>query len=193
MVGFLDESVHAALLQSELVEEELLVLIRVERGDVFLGLGRDDHGLGTLLGGNVLNLSAVIIACFGRQLVYVAHVEHRLGGQQKEVVGCLLLLLALEGHAAGVLPLVEHLLVGLEHLQQHLGILVARGGHLLGLGQLGLDGLQVFELQLGVDDVLVGQRVDGHAALAYHVVVVEAADDMDDGVALADVTEKLVA
>ncbi len=146
VVGLLDEAVDTALLQAELIEEELLVLVGVEGGDVLLGLGGDDHGLGALLLGNLLDLLAVLVAVLGACLVYVADVEHGLGGQQEQVVGGLLLVLVVEGHRAGVLSLVEHFLIGVEHVDQHLGVLVARGGYLLLLGQLALDGLQVLEL-----------------------------------------------
>ena len=47
-VGLLDETVYAALLQSQLVEKHLLVVIGLERRDVFLCLGGYYHGLGAL-------------------------------------------------------------------------------------------------------------------------------------------------
>ena len=46
---------------------------------------------------------------------------------------------------------------------------------------------KVFELQFCVDNLLVGNRVDRSAALANDVVVVEAAQNVDYGVGLADV------
>ena len=109
-------------------------------------------------------------------------------------MGGLLLLLALKGHRAGVAALLQRLLVGFEHVHQHLGVLVvAYGCYLLVFGELGLDGVEVFELQLGVDNLLVLHGIDGSTALAHHIVVVETADYMDDGVALTNVAQKLVA
>lgn len=81
----------------------------------------------------------------------------------------------------------------MEHLDEHLGVFVACGSDLLLLRELALDGLEILELQLRVDDVLVGSGVYGCAALTHHIVVVEAADDVDDRVALTDVAEELVA
>ena len=58
-----------------------------------------------------------------------------------------LLLLALEGHAAGVQTLVEGLLISFEHAHSHLGVLVvADGRNFLLLRELSLDGLEVFKL-----------------------------------------------
>ena len=108
-------------------------------------------------------------------------------------MGRLQLFFGVEGHRAGILTTVKHLLVGLEHTHEHLGVLVASGSNLLLLGQLSLNGLKVLKLQLGIDNVFVGCGVYGCPTLAHHIVVVEATDDMDNGVALTDVTQKLIA
>ena len=52
--------------------------------------------------------------------------------------------------------------------------------------------LEVFELQLGVDDFFVANRVYTSVDV-HHIAVVETAQHVDDGVGLADVAEKLVA
>ena len=88
--------------------------------------------------------------------------------------------------------MVEHFLVCLQYGKLHLGILVAGSGSLLGLGQSAFDGLEVLELQLGVDDLLVADGVDGAVDVG-DVVVVEAAEHVDDGVGLADVAQELIA
>ena len=56
-----------------------------------------------------------------------------------------------------------------------------------------VDGFEVFELQFGINDFLIGHRIYGHAALAHDIIIVEAADDMDDGVALTDVSKEFIA
>ena len=105
-----------------------------------------------------------------------------------------LLLLRLELHGACVLALLQHLLVGFEHGYCHLGVLVvANGCYLRLLLQLALYGFEVLELQLGVDYFLVFYGIDAGTALAHDVVVVEAAQNVYDGVGLADVAEELVA
>ena len=73
-----------------------------------------------------------------------------------------------------------------------LGELVAAGfGGFLAFLDAALHGLQVFELQLGVNDLFVTHRV--HASVhMHHVLVVEAAQHMDDRVRLADVSQELV-
>ena len=104
------------------------------------------------------------------------------------------LLLCLELHGACVLALLEHFLVSLEHRHCYLGVLVvADGGNLRLLLELSLYGLEVLKLKLGVDDFLVLYGVYACAALTYDVVVIEAAEHVDDGVSLTDVSEELIA
>ena len=55
-----------------------------------------------------------------------------------------------------------------------------------------LDGLKVFQLQLGVYYLLVAHGVDGAVDVS-DVVVIETAQHVYDGVSLAYVSEKLVA
>ena len=80
-----------------------------------------------------------------------------------------------------------------QHLILQLGLLVAtRGSLLLHLLYALLDGLEILDLQLGIDDFLVAHGVHG-AVHVGHVVVVEAAQHVDDGIRLADVGQELVA
>jgi hypothetical protein len=81
----------------------------------------------------------------------------------------------------------------LEHLDQPLGFLVvARLGDLGRARQRLLDRRQVSQAELGLDHLDVGDRVDP-AGDVDDVLVVEAADDVDDRIGLADVGEELVA
>jgi len=72
------------------------------------------------------------------------------------------------------------------------GVLVARLGGLVRLGDALCEGVQVGQDQLHVDDLDITNRVDGAVDVG-DVGVVEAADDVDDGVHLTDVTQELVA
>ena len=74
----------------------------------------------------------------------------------------------------------------------HAGLLVAALGLLAVLVGAALGGLQVGEDQLEVDDLDVADRVDAVLDMG-DVGVVEAADDVEDGVHAADVPEELVA
>ena len=60
----------------------------------------------------------------------------------------LLLFLAFESYATGVLSLLQNSLVSLQNGNHQLGILVAGSSSLLLFGELRFDGFQVFELQL---------------------------------------------
>ncbi len=80
----------------------------------------------------------------------------------------------------------------LEDLAQAQRVLVAGLRRFFGALQAALDGVEVGERELGVDDLDVGARIDppGHV---HDVVVREAAHDVRDRIGLADVREELVA
>ena len=191
-VCLLDESVYTALFQSEFFEEHQFVLVGFQRSDVFLCLGSDDHTLSTFFLGDFLYLLAILVAGFGRSLVNIGYVEHRLGSEEEEVVSHLLLFLAFESNATGILSLLQFCLVSLEHGNHQLGILVAGSSSLLLLGELRFDGFQVLELQLCIDDALIFQWVNLGATLAHDVVIVEAADYVDDSIALTDISQEFI-
>ena len=63
---------------------------------------------------------------------------------------------------------------------------------LTGSTQTALDGLQVLELQLEIDDLLVPHRV--HTAVHMgDIGVIETAEYVQDSISLADIGQKLVA
>ena len=71
-------------------------------------------------------------------------------------------------------------------------MLVPSRGLFLELAQTALDGLQVLELQLEIDDLLVPHRV--HTAVHMgDIGVIETAEYVQDGVRLADIGQELVA
>ena len=105
----------------------------------------------------------------------------------------LLFVFAIKRHLTCVLSLFQNGFVSLEDGAHELGIFVACCSCLLLFGQLTVDGFEVFQLQLGVDDAFILQRIDRHAALTHDIVVVEAADNVDDSVTLADVSQELIA
>ena len=75
---------------------------------------------------------------------------------------------------------------------QLLGLLVAALGLLLHRDDAPLEAFEVGQHQLGLDRVDVGQRIDAALDMG-DVVVLEAAHDMGDRVAFADIGEELVA
>ena len=95
-------------------------------------------------------------------------------------------------HAPAGTALAEGVAVTGEEGGKLLGLLVACRGRLGALGQAGLDGLEVLYLELQVNDFLVADWVDGAVHMDY-IAVVEAAEDVEYGVAFADVGEELVA
>lgn len=133
-----------------------------------------------------------MVAADGGCVVDVAYVEHGLGGEQEELAGEFLLVDAVEGHRAGGQALVQRFLDAGQDAVLELGDLVAYLSGLEGLGDAALDGLQVLDEELVVDDFLVAHGVDGAVDVG-DVVVVEAAEHVDYGIGLADVGQELVA
>ena len=72
------------------------------------------------------------------------------------------------------------------------GVLVSGLGGLLDFGGAGLNRFQVFQLQLHINHLLVSNGVDT-AIDVNHVAVIETPQQVQDGISLADVSEKLVA
>jgi hypothetical protein len=161
-------------------------------GDVGFGRCGDHQHFCPFVGDGGAHRLGVGVARRGAPFVDVADVEHRFVGQQVEI-GHQLAVLLVQFDGAGAAALFEYGLVLEQQFDGALGILVAaRRGLLLGLRQPALDGFEVFELQLGVDDSFVAHGVY-RAVHMGDVAVVEAAQHVNDGVALADVAQELVA
>ena len=191
-VGRFDQARHARLLQPQVFEEHLPLVEVFQFGDVGLRGGGDDEHFGPLAGDGLPDGLGVGVTRRGALFVDVADVQHGLVGQQVEV-GDQFAVLLVEFHGAGRKPLFQHRLVLQEQLHGALGLLVAaRGGLLLGLGEPVLDGFEILQLQFGVDDALVAHGVY-RAVDVGDVAVVEAPQDVDDRIRVADVAQKFVA
>jgi hypothetical protein len=79
-----------------------------------------------------------------------------------------------------------------SNANQFLGFLVAGAGLLALAIERALDGGEVGQRQFGEDRFDVGQRIDAPRDMD-DVVVLEAADDADDGIGFADIGQELVA
>ena len=196
-----DEPVQTGAGQAQVLHEHGPVL-GVHLGKVLLGLGTDGDDLGPLGVGTGLHLLIVLVVLrVGHTVVvHIAGVNNGLSGQQTHFPqGQGLFFVALvHGEGPGALTLTQMLHQRLQPFA--LGLC----GFVAGLGGLGepvqpvLGQLQVGEDQLHVDGLNVPVRVHGHrlGGVLHHmddVVVVKAADHMDDGVALPDVAQELVA
>ena len=192
-VGGFDQSADAALLQTQLLEEHLALFVGLQLGNLALDLGGYDQHLGALFRSDLAHCLHVGVAVHGGGFVHVADVQHGFVGQQEQLVRGLLLLFVLRRHDAGRLALLERSLEAQVDVQRGLGLFVAAHAHLfLDALDTRFNGLQILELQLGVDDLLVAHGVHGTVHMN-DVVVVEAAEHMDDSIGLADVGEEFVA
>ncbi len=119
-------------------------------------------------------------------------VEHWLVGQEVEV-GDQFFIFLFQFHGAGAQSLFEHRFVLQKQLHGTFRIFIAaRSGLFLRLGKPVLDGFQIFKLQFRVDNTLVADGIDVSVDVG-DVVIVETAKYVNDGVRIADVSEKFVA
>ena len=123
--------------------------------------------------------------------VHVADIEHRLIGQQMQIVDQLAVFLV-QFDGAGAFALLQRRLVTRQDVEQPFGALIPGRSLLLHFGNAALDRFEVFQLQLGVDDLLVADGIDA-AVYVRDVVIVETAQHMNDSVRLADIGQKLIA
>mgnify|MGYP001377253430 CR=1 FL=1 len=187
--------IEGRLLEPQCLEHFRPISIR-HLGKLGLDLRADGDDLGVLLLRVLAHLHAGLGGAFQVVLVHVHDVKDFLGGDEAEALEHFLLLGIVDLDGAGRLAAFERGLELLEHLVAgHLLGLAALGGS-LGLGERALDGLEVGEHQFRGDDLDVADGIDG-ARDVDDVLAAggfgEAADDLQNGVHLADVGEELVA
>lgn len=103
------------------------------------------------------------------------------------------LVVVLRNDGAGALSLFQSIFIAEQEFVFYLCCLVATHlGYFLHALDAVFHGVEVFQLQLCVDDFLVAHGVH-RAVHVDDVAVVEAAQHVDDGIALADVAQELVA
>ena len=174
MVCRLDQTVHARLLQAYLLKKHLPLVVGLKLGYLALYLGCDNQYLRVFVLHCLAHRVDITVACDGTCLVDIADIHDRLAGQKEQVVGNPLLVFCVERDRTSTLPLLQGFFIAHQHLVGLLCLFVATRLRLfLHLGYAALYRLEVFYLQLGIDDLLVAHRV--HLAVDMHdVVVVEA-------------------
>ena len=190
VVGRTDHAVEARLFHPHIGEEHGAVFFR-HFEQLNLGLsGNSDNRRALFLGdlAHCLEIRVVLKAVFA----HVGDKHHGLQGKETVILDQQLLFVS-QRHSAGGLAFIQDGLEFLQHSDQLRGFLV---GALLGLLAPLLDLLlndgKVRERQLRIDDFNIGSRIH-FAGHMNNVVVLEAADDMGNGVALTDVGEELIA
>ena len=190
LVAGADHAVEAGLFKADGFEIVRLLAGR-QNGDLALDLGRDDNGFRTLFLGPLEDLGRERVALVGGCLLYVAHVENRLGGEEAEhLEQALFFDLAL--HHAGGLALAQQGQGAVDEVEGFLGLLVVALGLLLERSDTLFEAVEVGQHQLGLDGLDIGNRVDLALDMG-DVRVLEAAHHMGDGIDLADVGQELVA
>src|SRR5450631_84798 len=193
LVRGVGHGVQAGLLQAEALQKGRTIG-GVEAGDLRLGGGADDdHRRSFGLGVGAQRADELVGGGAGELLLGdVGDVEDLLQGQQAHVAEQRLRF-GVQSLRARRLAFVEARFQLFAQVEDELllfdGLPLER---LLGPLDPLVDGLQVFETELGVDGGDVGHRINAPLDVD-DVVVLEAADDVGDGVGLADVGQKLIA
>ena len=186
-----DDAREAGLFQPHF-GQEFHFLLAVHADEVALDRGGDDHRLGALGLGLFEHARGKCIALGGGVFLDIADIQDRLGGEQLRLREQAFLFLIVQlGQPRGLAVAQQ-----IERLGQHgglrLGVLVARIALFLEGGDALFQALQIGQHQLGLHRLGIGDGID----LVFDmldVVILEAAQHMDDGVHLADIAEELVA
>ena len=192
MVCALYETDHTGLFETHLLKEHLTVVIVLHLGNLGLGPGGYDEYLGILLLDSLADGVDIFVAGDGGGVINVAYVHHRLVGEKEQVVGDRHLIIIDEGDAAAGLAGLKGGLVPDEQGGELRCLLVSGLAGLLRLGEAGVNSLKVLYLEFEVHNLLVADRIHGTVHVD-DIAVVEATEDVQDGIALTDVGEELVA
>ena len=193
LVGCFDESIDTTLFQAHIFEKFLTLFVGFEFGNVGFGLRCHNKDFSSFVLHRFAHTCHIFIARSGRTFVHVAHIEHRLRGEQEKIASSRLFVFGVELHAASILTFEQSFFNGRKHLIFHLCVFVAThlSDFLYALDAV-LHRFQILQLEFGVDDFLVAHRI--HATIyVYHVAVVKTAQHVDDGISFADVAQELVA
>ena len=193
LVGRTYQPAHARLFQPHFLQEHPAVFVRLQFGNVGFRLGRHNQDFSTLLFHRLTHLLHVLVAAYGAGFVHVAHIHHRLRGEQEQLVRYFLFVLRFKLHGACRFALQQRLTVAHQHLIRLFGHLVAPGLRLfLHLLNAAFNGFQVLQLKFRINDFLVAHRV--HTAVHMrHVLIVEAAQHVQNGIRFTNVGQELVA
>ena len=190
-VGRPNQLGHAWLIQAQVGQEHVPLLRILKLGDVRLdGRAQDQHASALLFrhGAHAIHMG---ISTDHGPFVDVAHVQDGLGRQQLHLFHQGLFEL-FQFETTGTLPLLQMLDKAGEERHLFDGVLVPRLGRLLDLGHARLHRFQILELKFDVDDLFVPDGIDAPVDV-HNVVVLEAAQHVQNGVRRPDVAQELVA
>ena len=190
VVSRADHAVEARLFHSHIGEEHGAVFFRhFEQFNFGLGRNRDNCRalfLGDLTHG--IEIRVVLKAVFA----HIGNKHHGLQSKETVILDQQLLFVS-QRHRAGGLAFIQDGLKLFQHSNQLSGFFVSTLlGLLAPLLDLLLNDGEVRESQFRIDDFNVGRRIH-FAGHVNNVVVLKAADDVGNGVALTDVGEELIA
>jgi len=191
VVAGADHAVEPRLFQADGFQE-LFLFFLVQLRDFRLDGRGDDHGNGAFFLGLCSDLLGQGIAFASGSLVDIAHVEHGLCGQKVQALQDPGFLGVGGFQHACRLAVLKQGERRLHDRQNRLGFLVAAGRLLLQGRDAALKAFHVGDHQLGLDGFGVRYRVDSPVDMG-DVVILEAAQNVRDGVDFTDVGQELVA
>ena len=190
LVAGMDQAVEAGLFEA-LHFKEFSALCRVEHGHFSFDLGGDDDGFGAFLFGAFHHHVGVFVAGGGAVLVDIGDEEDGLGGQKLEHAPGLHVLFGDIRHA-GRAAFMQFGQCKVEKGERFLGLLLAGLGFLFDAGAALFEAFHIGDHQLGLDDIEVCDGIDAAGDVG-DVIILKAAQHIEDGVGLADIGKELVA
>ena len=190
-IGLFNQTIDTTLFQAQFLQEHLLVFVRFKFSDIFFCLGCYNHGFSTFLFSQCFHFLREVVATFGISLTHIANIQNRLGSQQEQITSTVLLVFALEFHDTSILSLLQNLFVSLQHSNLYLCIFIACSSSLLRLSQTTLNGFEVFQLKLCINDFLVADGVDGSIHMG-DILIFETTQYMDDGIRFTNITQEFI-
>ena len=187
-----DDPVEARLLQTQRLQKLRALPGVCKHGDLRLdGSGHGD-AFGALAGRARRRQPRPFIARGRVSLADIAHIKHRLCGEQLQAPEDRPVVRAVKGDAARRAARLQRFEHGCHRAGQDLLLPVAGRRALLRLVETPLQAFEVRQHELGLDRLGVAPRVDS-AFHMRHAAVLEAAQHMGDGVHFADIGEETVA
>ena len=189
----LDQTGNTGFFQADFLKEHLALFICLEFGDFAFDLGCNDQDFRILVFDGFADGFHIFIAVHGAGFVDVADIHDRFVGQQEQVVCNFLFVFRLKRNSAGTFSLLQCFFVFAKYFVSDFCLFVTACLCLfLHFGDTAVDGFQVLDLQLGIDNLLIADRVYTPVYVD-DVIVVEAAQYMQDCIRFTDIGKELVA
>ena len=189
--GSLDKAVYSRFLQPYFLQKHLSVFETLQLCDVSFCFGCQHEHFGIFVFHCLAHFIHIFVSRSSTCFVNVADVKNGFCCQEEQVASSPLFIFCIKVNRACALALAECIVVFFQYAKLHFCCLVACVGLFLHFLYSLLHRFQVLNLQFCVDNFLISHGIHGSVDVR-NIVVVKAAQHMNDCVALANVTQEFV-